>query len=159
MFAYPDAQRYRLGANYQHLPFNRSVAPVIAPYQRDGAATITPNYGAAPSYVRNGSMAHGIRSESVSTAQAVRHDEWLRGGGTALGMNEILDTEDDYVQLREMWRRVFDDAERRLWVSNVAGSLEGVSEDLKRGVIEMFGRVDSGMGNMLAAEVKESARL
>lgn len=158
MFAYPDAQRYRLGANYQHLPPNRPVAPVHTPYQRDGAATITPNYGAAPSYVRNGSMAHGIRSESASTAQAMRHDEWLRGG-TALGLNEIPDTEDDYVQPRELWRRVFDDAERRLWVSNVAGSLEGVSDELKTGVIEMFRRVDSEMGNMLAAKVKETARL
>lgn len=158
MFAYADAQRYRLGANYQHLPPNKPIAPVNAPYQRDGAATITPNYGAAPSYVRNGSTPHGIRSESVSTAQAVRHDEWLRGGA-ALGLNEIPDTEDDYVQPRELWRRVFDDAERRLWVSNVAGSLEGVSDDLKRGVIEMFGRVDPEMGSMLVAEVKETARL
>lgn len=103
-------------------------------------------------------MPHGIRRESVSTAQAVRHNEWLRGGAS-LGLNEIPDTEDDYLQPRELWRRVFDDAERRLWVSNVAGSLEGVSDDLKRGVIEMFGRVDSEMGSMLVAEVKETARL
>lgn len=159
MFAYPDAQRYRLGANYQHLPPNQPIAPVNAPYQRDGAATITPNYGATPSYVRNGSMPHGItRMESASTAQAIRHDEWIRGG-TALGLNEIGVTDDDYVQPRKLWRRVFDDAERKLWTSNVAGSLEGVSKDLKKGVIEMFGRVDSEMGNMLAAEVKESAKL
>lgn len=45
------------------------------------------------------------------------------------------------------------------WVSNVTRSLEGVSDDLKRGVIEMFGRVDSEMGDMLAADVKETARL
>lgn len=45
------------------------------------------------------------------------------------------------------------------WVSNVTRSLEGVSDDLKRDVIEMFGRVDSEMGNMLAADVKETARL
>lgn len=63
------------------------------------------------------------------------------------------------MQPRELWRRVFDDAERRLWVSNVAGSLEGVSDDLKRGVIEMFGRVDLEMGNMLAARIRETARL
>ena len=159
MFAYPDAQRYRLGANYQHLPPNQPVAPVNAPYQRDGAATTTPNYGATPSYVRNGSMIrHGSRMESASTAQAIRHHEWLRGG-TALGLNEIRDTDDDYVQPRKLWRTVFDDAERKLWASNVAGSLVGVSEDLKKRVIEMFGRVDSGMGSMLAAEVKESAKL
>lgn len=158
MFAYPDAQRYRLGANYQHLPSNQPISPVNAPYQRDGAATITSNYGANPNYVRNGSTPYVISSESALTAQAVRHDEWFRGGST-LGLNEIPDTESDYVQPRELWRRVFDDAERRLWVSNVAESLEGVSDDLKRGVIEMFGKVDLDMGNMLAMKVREIARL
>lgn len=158
MFAYPDAQRYRLGANYQHLPPNRPIVPVHAPYERDGAATTTSNYGPVPSYVRNKYMGHGMRSESASTVQAIRHDEWHRGG-TALGLNEIPDTEDDYVQPRDLWRRVFDDTERRLWVTNVAGSLDGVSDDLKKGVIETFGRVDPDMGNMLAAQIKETARL
>lgn len=45
------------------------------------------------------------------------------------------------------------------WVSNVTRSLEGVSDDLKRGVIKMFGRVDSEMGDMLAANAKETAIL
>lgn len=158
MFAYPDAQRYRLGANYQLLPPNRPIAPVHAPYERDGAATITPNYGPVPSYVRNKYMNQDMRGESASTAQAIRHGEWSRGG-TALGLNETPDTEDDYVQPRDLWRRVFDDTERRLWVSNVAGSLDGVSDDMKKGVVEMFGRVDSAMGSMLAAQIKETARL
>lgn len=158
MFAYPDAQRYRLGANYQHLPPNRPIAPVHAPYQRDGAPTITNNYGPAPSYVRNRYMNHGMRGESASTTQAIRHDEWSRGG-TALGLNEIPDTEEDYVQPRDLWRRVFDDAERKLWVSNVAGALEGVDDGLKKGVVEMFARVDSSIGSMLAEKIREAARL
>lgn len=103
-------------------------------------------------------MNHGMRGESASTAQAIRHDEWSRGG-TALGLNEIPDSDEDYVQPRDLWRRVFDDAERTLWVANVAGALEGVDDELKKGVVQMFGRVDSGMANMLAAKIRETARL
>ena len=35
LFSYPDAQRYRLGTNYQQLPVNAPVVPV-ANFQRDG---------------------------------------------------------------------------------------------------------------------------
>ncbi|KAK7413961.1 catalase A [Neonectria punicea] len=52
MFAYPDAARYRLGVNYQHLPCNRPVCPVYSPYQRDGLMNATENYGSDPNYVR-----------------------------------------------------------------------------------------------------------
>ncbi len=31
MFAYPDAQRYRLGVNYQFLPTNAATSPVYCP--------------------------------------------------------------------------------------------------------------------------------
>ena len=40
MFAYPDAQRYRLGSNYAQLPPNRPIAPVYAPYIRREAPRI-----------------------------------------------------------------------------------------------------------------------
>ncbi|RFU27762.1 hypothetical protein B7463_g8571, partial [Scytalidium lignicola] len=71
MFAYPDAQRYRLGANYTQLPSNRPVAPVYAPYERDGMATMTNNYNGAPNYVRS-IFTPAIRSKS---AQEIRHEE------------------------------------------------------------------------------------
>ncbi|OTA60873.1 putative catalase Cat [Hypoxylon sp. EC38] len=50
MFAYPDAQRYRLGVNYQQLPANRS-EHTFNPLLRDGAATSTTNYGGLPGHV------------------------------------------------------------------------------------------------------------
>jgi catalase len=154
MFAYPDAQRYRLGANYTQLPPNRTVAPVYAPYERDGMATITSNYDGAPNYV--GSMfTPAVRSRS---AQEVRHDEWLRGGAV-LGLNEIPVSAEDYAQPRELWRRVFDDTERRKWVAAVAESLAGVPEELKKSAIEMFNNVEPEIGRMIMARLKETARL
>jgi len=48
MVSYPDAQRYRLGANYQQLPCNKPLSTVYSPYQRDGAGSINGNYGPDP---------------------------------------------------------------------------------------------------------------
>jgi catalase len=154
MFAYPDAQRYRLGVNYTQLPPNRTVAPVYAPYERDGLGTITSNYDGAPNYVSS-MFTPAVRSRS---AQEVRHDEWLRGG-SVLGLNELLVTAEDYAQPRDLWRKVFDDAERRKWIAAVAESLEGVPEELQNGAIAMFNNVDAEIGRMIGGRLKESARL
>ena len=43
-FAYGDAQRYRLGANHNLIPVNRTKCEV-RDYQRDGAMRVDGNYG------------------------------------------------------------------------------------------------------------------
>ncbi|KAI9372977.1 catalase-like domain-containing protein [Aspergillus egyptiacus] len=50
IFAYPDAQRYRLGPNHHQIPVNRS-AQTFNPTLRDGAGTVDANYGSRPGYV------------------------------------------------------------------------------------------------------------
>ncbi|KAI9927490.1 hypothetical protein ASPWEDRAFT_140699 [Aspergillus wentii DTO 134E9] len=153
MFAYPDAQRYRLGANYTHLPSNRSLAPVYAPFQRDGTGLQTRNYGGDPNYVRS-TLAPGVKTQTV---QDVRHPEFMRGG--ILGHNEIPVTDEDFVQSRNLWLNVFDDAERKKFVENVAGSLENVIPEIRKNTIDMFARVDKGLGQMLSAKFENTARL
>lgn len=51
MFAYPDAQRYRLGVNYQYLPTNAPKSQVYCPIERDGSMNFTGNYGKDPNYI------------------------------------------------------------------------------------------------------------
>lgn len=154
MFAYPDAQRYRLGANYTQLPSNRAICPVYAPHERDGAGTITRNYGGDPSYLRS-SLTPAVYSHR---AQELRHNERLQSGAT-LGLNEIPVDEEDFVQPRELWRTVFDDAERHRWVANVAGTLDAVSPTLRTDVIGMFAKVDPRIGQMLTSQLSEGSRL
>ncbi|RDH29087.1 catalase-domain-containing protein [Aspergillus welwitschiae] len=153
MFAYPDAQRYRLGVNYTQLPPNRAVCPVYAPYERDGFATVTKNYGGDPNYVRS-SLSPGVASRS--NAQ-VRHNERILS--FALGQNEISVDEEDFVQPRDLWNRVFDETERRKWIANVAETLAEVPEPLKEAVVNMFGRVDGRLREMLGAKVRDYSRL
>lgn len=76
-----------------------------------------------------------------------------------LGLNEVPVSAEDYAQPRELWRRVFDDTERRKWVAAVAESLAGVPEELKKSAIEMFNNVEPETGRMIMARLKETARL
>ncbi|WP_010188568.1 catalase [Sphingomonas sp. PAMC 26605] len=52
LFAYADAQRYRLGVNFNHIPVNAAKCPVHS-YHRDGAMRTDGNLGATKSYHPN----------------------------------------------------------------------------------------------------------
>src|SRR5690606_12568243 len=49
ILAYPDAQRYRLGGNYEQLPVNRCPF-MVTNYHRDGQMRFDDNGGASPNY-------------------------------------------------------------------------------------------------------------
>ena len=52
LFNYADAQRYRLGVNYQQIPVNKPRCPVHSNH-RDGQGRIDANYGSLPHYEPN----------------------------------------------------------------------------------------------------------
>ena len=52
ILAYPDAHRYRLGANYEQIPVNRPINGVHH-HQRDGMMSIDGNGGDSPNYFPN----------------------------------------------------------------------------------------------------------
>jgi len=52
ILSYTDAQRYRLGTNYEHIPVNRCPY-MVNNYQRDGAMRMDGNGGSSPNYFPN----------------------------------------------------------------------------------------------------------
>src|SRR6187551_1915402 len=52
LFSYGDAQRYRLGVNFNHIPVNAPKCPFHS-YHRDGAMRTDGNLGATTSYAPN----------------------------------------------------------------------------------------------------------
>lgn len=147
MFAYPDAQRYRLGVNYTQLPSNRPIAPVYAPFERDGV-TSTSNYGGHPNYVRS-TLGPGVTSRRLTTQ--LRHAESIESD-VVLGLNEIEVDEEDFEQPRQLWTKVFDNQEKFKWASNVKETLVDVPAGLREAVIAMFSRVHPTIGGMLASQ-------
>ena len=151
MFAYPDAQRYRLGVNYTQLPPNRPIVPVYAPYERDGITT-TDNYKGDPNYLRS-TLSPGVLSRARTQ---IRHLERVPPEAL-LGLNEMQVTDEDYAQPRILWNKVFDDEEREKWVKTCVGTLEDVPTPLRDAVVQMFGKVDPMISKMMLATIKENA--
>src|SRR5574344_2578700 len=53
LFVYGDAQRYRLGINFNDIPVNQAKHAKVTDYHRDGQMRVDGNYGKAPAYSPN----------------------------------------------------------------------------------------------------------
>ncbi|BGP39163.1 hypothetical protein JCM10450v2_003117 [Rhodotorula kratochvilovae] len=137
LFAYPDAHRYRLSVNYAQLPVN---APVHLPanFQRDGQMAFH-SQGNRPGYPST------IQPLSYKP-QAYTFDKHEQLVGTMLQeLSEV--TELDFEQPRALWEKVFDDAARRRFISNVAGHLGGAkSVEIKKRAISVFAAIHPDIG-------------
>lgn len=138
ILAYPDAHRYRLGANYEQLPVNRPIVPVHH-HQRDGFMNLDGNHGPAPNYYPNsfdGIVADKDYKEPAMKLDSALADTWDR--------NENDD--DHYSQPATLFRKVMTDEQRRNTVSNFVGSLKGVTGPKKKEILtrqlDHFRKVD-----------------
>jgi catalase len=141
MFAYPDAQRYRLGANYQQLPANRPVSDVYSPYQRDGAMNTTKNYGNDPNYVGASTKSvnfKGVVGANGHSFDVGKHDEWVWGKVESYA-SEMVD--EDYEQARSMWELLGRAQEQDVFIGNVAAHLGSASKDVQKGAIGTCGSI------------------
>ena len=165
MFSYPDAARYRLGANYQQLPPNKPLSPVYSPYQRDGPGTINGNYGGDPDYVRSGFRTINFRQ---THCYPEGHGVW--NGKMQSYTTEVTDR--DFEQPRELWEIIKGEKAEDQFLENIVPTLVPVEEGLcdkaigefifcgfdggKTDVLEaMFSRVDKGLGELLAEAVRK----
>jgi catalase len=136
MFAYPDAARYRVGANYQQLPCNKAVVPVYNPYERDGAMRIASNYGADPSYVGSSLKPVTFKGKLGTNGYSTGHwaDEDTLTGRIAGYKSEVTDA--DFEQARMMWEVLKKQGEEGDFVINVVDSLgDGVVPQLQKAAI------------------------
>ncbi|KAK5205223.1 catalase A [Exophiala xenobiotica] len=144
MFSYPDAARYRVGANYQQLPPNRALR-VYSPYQRDGPMRLDGNYGSDPDYVR--SSFRKIRSGPADVA----HDEWV--GRVQAYSSDV--TEEDFEQPRTLWKLFKDKGEDKEFLHNLSDHVGKALKEVQKGTIEMWRRVDEEIAQRLADALQE----
>lgn len=135
LFAYADAARYRLGANFETLPVNQPKCPVHN-HHRDGAMALGANGGAEPNYQPN--------SFSGSTDNRQLIDPPLELDGPAWNYDHRIDT-DYYTQPGDLYRLLPKDEQDRL-TSNVAQAMQGVPEDIQRRAIAHFTLADAHCG-------------
>lgn len=114
-FAYQDAQRYRLGANFIQLPVNRPKNS-FNPLRRDGAANSQGLGGSAPYYPSS--------FQDLGTARQYASAAAENWSGRVVDFESKM-TEEDFVQPREFWERILpkDRGQQENLVSNVAEHL------------------------------------
>ncbi len=135
ILSYGDAQRYRVGANHQHLPVNAARCPVHN-YQRDGAMRFDGNGGGAVNYEPN---SYGGPVEDPSVKEPP-----LAISGAADRYNH-RDGNDDYGQAGDLFRLMPEDERGRL-LDTIAAEMRGVPEDIARRQIGHFSKADPAYG-------------
>lgn len=171
MFAYPDAARYRLGANYQFLPANAAKSGVWNPLQRDGAMNFTANYGGEPNYVNSriskmeykghASIATkeddaGAKSKVLEVTPLSTESDYLEYESHATTFTTEV-TEEDFLQPRALWAVMAkQDGAQGRFVDNVAAHVAEVETQwLREDVYAMFAKVDGKLGSAIKAAAEE----
>ncbi|NEM97079.1 catalase [Pontibacter burrus] len=143
ILGYPDAQRYRLGANYEQIPVNR--CPFAANnYQRDGAMRIDGNGGSKPNYFPNSfddTFADENYKQPAEPLQRDVYADWFDRNGE----NE----NDHYTQAGDLFRLMTPE-DKANTISNIVGSMRGISGEKRDLIINRqlchFFRADISLG-------------
>lgn len=152
MFAYPDAQRYRLGVNYQQIPVNRS-ANTFNPILRDGVGTYDSNYGSSPGFISD--------SQPVKFALPQEHDpkfnRWLAQFSSKSWMqtneHDYKFPRDFYTALPQFRSQEFQDR----MVQNIIASVAQTRRDIRERVYNTFNLVHPELATRVKCGVEASA--
>ena len=120
LFSYGDAQRYRLGVNFSHVPVNAAKCPVHS-YHRDGAMRTDGNLGGTPSYFPN--------SLGEWADQPELHEPPLRLEGDAAHYDHRVD-EDYFKQPGDLFR-LMSPAQRQALFDNTARQIGGAARPIQ----------------------------
>lgn len=121
LFAYGDAQRYRLGVNHHQIPVNKSRCPFLNMFHRDGQMRIDGNYGSTLSYEPN---SYGEWQE-----QPEFREPPLDIDGAADRWNHRED-EDYYEQAGDLFR-IMNKSQQQVLFENTARAMGDSSIDVK----------------------------
>ncbi len=146
LLSYPDAQRYRLGTNYEQIPVNRCPYATNN-YQRDGQMRIDGNGGSNPNYSPN--SFDNIQTDSSYREPAIQLDSVLadRYDRNAEGEN------DHYTQPGNLFR-LLSQQDKESTINNIVGAMNGIDgpkreEIINRQLCHWF-RADVQLGMAIA---------
>ena len=148
LFAYHDAQLYRVGTNHQHLPVNAPRCP-FHNQQRDGTMAIS-NGGAAQNYAT-------VQAEGTGESSGLGHGEPVLGLAGGAGRYDGRGAEDDFTQAGNLFRLLPPQEKQNLF-DNLSGPLSHVDEDILQRQLGHFDKADSAYGAGVRAALKARGR-
>ena len=148
VFAYPDAQRYRIGANYNQLPVNQPHAATVVNYQHEGQMRY--HYADASMPV------HGTNSFGGPSADASRAGEvtWETDGELVRAAQTLRSEDSDFGQAGTLYREVFDAEQRARFLETLTGQGRSITIDaIRERFFQYWTNVDAGLGATLRERV------
>jgi catalase len=147
LLSYPDAHRYRLGANYEQIPVNRCPY-MVANFQRDGAMSVDGNGESAPNYFPN--SFDDIYEDESYKEPAMVLDSNIADWYDRNGAND----NDHYTQAGLLFTKAMNDYDRHNLVSNIVGAMSGIAGPKKNDIVNRqlchFFRADARLGAAIA---------
>jgi len=139
LFAYADAHRYRLGANFERLPINAPHATeVVNTYQRDGHMRFDDNGGPGPNYEPN--------TFGGPKADPSYNEPPLKISGDADRYEQKRGVDDDYIQPGNLFRLMSPEQQKGL-MANIVGSLKKAPKEIQEKMVSHFRKADQAYGD------------
>ena len=157
VFAYADQQRYRIGPNYQQLPVNQPQnVDEVNTYQHEGSMQFLFNAPEDPVYSPNryekgtgvlDDAAVNDRSQLETTTAAELYINPESYGSDLVRAPYVRHSEDDdFVQARDLYENIYDDAAKERLVTNITNAMAGVSEETEERVYDYWTKVHPALG-------------
>jgi len=146
LFSYGDAQRYRLGVNFNHIPVNAPKCPFHS-YHRDGAMRTDGNLGRTPTYFPNSHAEWGDQPDL--------NEPPLEIDGAAAHWDHRVD-DDHYQQPGDLFRKM-NDAQRQILFENTARSVGGAAVHIQQRHVANCTMADPAYGAGVAQALKRLA--
>jgi catalase len=142
ILSYPDAQRYRLGGNYEQIPVNR--CPYMTNnYQRDGLMTVNGNGGSNPNYFPNS-------FDDIHADESYKQPAWPLESLMADHYDRNAEGENDHYTQPGNLFRLMDPEAKTNTIANIVGAMGGINgvkkdEIVNRQLCHWF-RADMNLG-------------
>jgi catalase len=146
LLSYPDAQRYRLGVNYEQIPVNQCPYG-HSNYQRDGLMQVGDNGGANPNYRPNS-------FDDIVVDETYKEPPMHLESTIADWFDRNENDDDHFTQPGLLYRNVMKVQDQKNLVSNIVGSMQGICGEKKDEIINRqlshFFRSDRELGISVA---------
>jgi len=144
VFSYADAQRARIGTNYNQLPVNQPHASEVHNYEHEGHMLYQFSDATARTYAPN--------SYGGPVADPARAGEggWATDGELVRSAQTLHSEDDDFGQAGTLYRQVFDEASRERFRETLAGQYNSLTVDrIKERFLWYWTSVDATLGVQL----------
>ncbi|MFE5310359.1 catalase [Isoptericola sp. NPDC056605] len=151
VFSYPDAQRHRIGTNFNQLPVNQPHAAPVANYMHQGNMQYHFNGAEHRVYTPNSfGEAGGPVADPLLGVEAA----WESDGALLRSAQTLHAEDDDFGQAGTLYREVFDDGAKARFLETLTGQGLAITiDEIRERFFQYWTNVDAELGAKLRAEV------